>query len=144
MAGFTQAVHFQEYHIEIFEQLLNPVPGAGKVQIRQDEKLTEVLFNHIEQNKHERGIPMYWIRIYSDSGHGAREKAYSIKAKFLKNYESIDNNVVYDDPNYKIYVGGYRTKSEALKLLRKIHQDFPTAFIVYDHIIFPELHIRNN
>jgi len=46
---------------------------------------------------------------------------------------------VYDDPNFKVYIGGYRVKSEALKLLKTIQKDFPSAFIVYDIIDFPDL-----
>ncbi len=140
--GFAQTDHLPKHQIEIYKQLSRYYPGAGEVSINQDDKLTEILFNHIELNKQEKGVPLYWIRIYSDSGQGSRQEAYSIKAKFLRKYEGIINDVVYDNPNYKVYVGGYHTKSEALKLLFKIHRDFPTAFIVYDRIIFPELHMK--
>ena len=89
------------------------------------------------QGRDMGGIPCYWIRIYSGSTHSARDEAYETKARFLKKYEGIRNDVIYDDPNFKVYIGGYRSKSETLKLLNKIKRDFPTAFIVYDIIDFP-------
>ena len=106
--------------------------------VLSDRKLDETLILYMEQNRKLGGIPSYWIRIYSGSSHVARQEAYDTKAKFLVKYEGIRNEVLYDDPNFKVYVGGYRTKSEALKLLRRIHRDFPTAFIVYDIIGFPQ------
>ena len=104
----------------------------------QEKKLDEILMLFMEQNRKLEGIPCYWIRIYSGSAHNSRENAYETKARFLRKYEGIRNDVIYDDPNFKVYIGGYRSKSETLKLLNNIKRDFPTAFIVYDIIDFPE------
>ena len=117
--------------------------GAGEIHVIQDGKLDEILFRYLEINRNRNGIPAYWIRIYSGSGHDAREKAYQAKAKFLRKYEGIKDKVIYDDPNFKVYIGGYRIKSDALKLLKVIQKDFPTAFIIYDIIDFPDLQITS-
>ncbi len=122
----------------VFTRLFPPVTGAEEVRVIQERKLDEILMLFIEQNRKMGGIPCYWIRIFSGSAHDAREKAYEAKARFLRKYEGIRNDVIYDDPNFKVYVGGYRSKSETLKLLNTIKRDFPTAFIVYDIIDFPE------
>jgi hypothetical protein len=122
----------------LFSQLFSPVPGEGRVHIIQEPKLDEILLTFMEQNRKMGGIPCYWIRIYSGSSNNAREEAYETKARFLRKYEGIRNDVIYDDPNFKVYIGGYRSKSETLKLLNTIKKDFPTAFIVYDVIDFPE------
>ncbi len=122
----------------IFKKLFPAVTGEAEVRVIQEAKLDEILMLFIEQNRKLEGIPCYWIRIYSGSAHDAREKAYEVKARFLRKYEGIRNDVIYDDPNFKVYVGGYRSKSETLKLLNTIKRDFPTAFIVYDIIDFPE------
>ena len=123
----------------IYRSLTNDIPGYGTVVINQDEMLSQILHTHIQLNMGFPDIPRYWIRIFSDSGHGSREKAYAAKGVFLKKYEGIRNDVIYDNPNYKVYVGGYRSKSEALKLLKQIDNDFPYAFIIYDRISIPEL-----
>jgi len=122
----------------IFEQLFSSGPRKEEVRIIQEEKLDEVLMLFMEENRKLNGIPCYWIRIYSGSAHDSREKAYETKARFLRKYDGIRNDVIYDDPNFKVYIGGYRSKSETLKLLNSIKKDFPTAFIVYDIIDFPE------
>ena len=127
-----------ETESNIFSQLFYAKTPGGEVQVIQEQKLDEILLNFMEQNRKLEGIPCYWIRIYSGSAHNSREEAYRTKARFLRKYEGIRNDVIYDDPNFKVYAGGYRSKSETLKLLNTIKRDFPTAFIVYDIIDFPE------
>ncbi|KPK86067.1 MAG: hypothetical protein AMS27_05865 [Bacteroides sp. SM23_62_1] len=128
---------------DIYQRLFTNRTGAGDIKIVRDQKLDEIFMEYLEINRHRNGIPCYWIRIYSGSGHDARERAYQAKAKFLKKYEGIKDKVLYDDPNFKVYVGGYRIKSDALKLLKLIQKDFPTSFIVYDIIDFPDVQTPN-
>jgi hypothetical protein len=137
--AYSQTNNSERYPDEIFRRLNQKHPGSGEISVIQDARLEEVLGEYISINQQKNGIPAYWIRIYSGSGHDAREKAYQTKAKFLSKYEGIKDKVVYDDPNFKVYIGGYRVKSEALKLLKTIQRDFPSAFIVYDIIDFPDL-----
>ncbi len=127
-----------EQESRLYEQLFRAGGGPGTIRIIQEQKLDEILLLFMEQNRKMRGIPCYWIRIYSGSAHDSREEAYETKARFLTKYEGIRNDVIYDNPNFKVYIGGYRSKSETLKLLNTIKKDFPTAFIVYDVIDFPE------
>jgi len=138
MSVSGQELETTETKSDIFEQLFLKNDQGNNVQIVQEEKLDEILLMFMEENRKLKGIPCYWIRIYSGSAHNAREKAYETKGKFLSKYDYIRNDVIYDDPNFKVYIGGYRSKSETLKLLNIIKKDFPTAFIVYDIIDFPE------
>jgi hypothetical protein len=130
-------MHQDEEESRLYQQLFHQGAAGSNVRIVQEKKLDEIMLNFIDQEKKLGGIPCYWIRIYSGSTHSARDEAYETKARFLKKYEGIRNDVIYDDPNFKVYIGGYRSKSETLKLLNKIKSDFPTAFIVYDIIDFP-------
>ena len=135
---FSQSASKRGSTDDIFGRLYEKRPGTGDISVVQDARLSEVLQEYIDINRKKNGIPCYWIRIYSGSGHDAREKAYQSKAKFLAKYEGINDKVVYDNPNFKVYIGGYRVKSDALKLLKIVQQDFPSAFIVYDVIDFPD------
>lgn len=136
---YSQKVNVSVDQIEIYKSLFNRKPGEGEVILLQDEKLSRILYTQIQINKQYKDIPRYWIRIFSDSGHGSRERAYVMKARFLRKFEGIQNDVIYDDPNYKVYVGGYRSKSEALQILYQLKPDFPGAFIIYDRIEIQEM-----
>jgi hypothetical protein len=137
ISASAQDANHQEVESKLYQQLFTRSAAGGNVRIVQEKKLDEVMLNFVEQGGKLGGIPCYWIRIYSGSTHSARDEAYETKARFLKKYEGIRNDVIYDDPNFKVYIGGYRSKSETLKLLNTIKRDFPTAFIVYDIIDFP-------
>jgi hypothetical protein len=134
----AQDIEHIETESQVYRQLFKPEPRGGEIRVVQEEKLDKILYMFMEQNRKLGGIPCYWIRIYSGSSHIAREEAYEVKARFLRKYEGIRNDVIYDDPNFKVYIGGYRSKSEATKLLNRLKKDFPSAFIVYDIIDFPE------
>jgi hypothetical protein len=73
----------------------------------------------------------------------AKDKAFNQKVKFLSKYPEYDVHVKYKAPDFKVRVGDFRTKNEALKLQKKIQQDYPGAFIVPDIIDFPLLKQQN-
>ncbi len=113
--------------------------NAGKLTVIQDERLNELVRRHISINKQEEGIPGYRIRIFSESGQLARTNATNVRARFFNNYPDIETYLVYDAPNFKVYVGDFRTRSEALKVQKKISRDYPYSFIISDRINFPPL-----
>ena len=137
LCSYAQDIPQTETESKIFEQIFYEDTHGTDVRVIQEEKLDEILKMFIEQNKELGGIPCYWIRIYSGSGHNARDDANRAKARFLKRYEGIRINVKYDPPNFKVYVGGYRSKSETQKILNDIKKDFRNPFMIYDVIDFP-------
>ena len=66
-------------------------------------------------------------------------KAKSKKVEFLSKFPDYNVHIKYDAPNFKVRIGDFRTKNEALKLQKQIEGDYPMAFIVPDKIKFPLL-----
>ncbi|MFP4041249.1 MAG: SPOR domain-containing protein, partial [Bacteroidales bacterium] len=62
-----------------------------------------------------------------------------IRTEFYEQFPDIPIYREYDSPYFKIYVGDFRTKIEAIKSLKKIQKHFPSAFVVPDTINYPEL-----
>ncbi len=85
------------------------------------------------------GIRGYRISIFRDTGQDAREKCMAVRSRFKSRYENIPLHEEFVYPYYKLYVGDFRTESEALKFLKIIERDFPDAFIVRDIISYPKL-----
>ena len=123
----------------IFSEIEKIEENKGEIMIFQDMRINELVYNHSEQNKRKAGVPGYRIRIYSDLGSGARDQSQSIKARFYEIFPEIPIYREYDSPYFKVYVGDYRTKIDALKDFNNIKRYFPSAFIVPDKINFPEL-----
>ncbi len=59
-----------------------------------------------------------------------RTKAKEVKNKFDLKYNDMPTYEDYQQPNFVITVGDYRTKLEAFDALKKIKEDYPYAFIV--------------
>jgi len=105
-----------------------------RVTVEVDSQLVSNYNKLIAKNMKSSGIPGYRIRIFSESGVGAKKDQQQVRARFLSLYPGLDAYNRYDEPFFKVYVGDCRTKSEALKLNDIIKKDFPNPIIVPDFI----------
>ena len=108
---------------------------TGKVILIQDHRIDELLTRSIESNS-KTAVKGYRIKIHFGTD---KNKAREVKTKFMTKFPSVAAYEKYDQPNFNIRVGNFRTKLEAYKFLKQIQSEFTTAFIVQDEIEFPEL-----
>lgn len=108
---------------------------TGKVEIIQSEALKELAAKHIDINA-KAPIKGYRVKIHFGTD---KTKAKEIKAQFIAKYPDVPAYEKYDQPNFNIRVGDFRTKLEAYKFLKQIQTDFPASFLVQDMIEFPAL-----
>ncbi len=111
---------------------------SGDVSITMDSLVLDNYYKHLVYNAKNRGIEGYRIRIFSDNGYGAKDQQLRIRASFLSQYPEIKTYSRYEGSYYKIYVGDFRTKRDALRALNKINENFPDGFIVEDKIVIEE------
>jgi hypothetical protein len=124
---------------DIFAYIQLQEPGKGAVQIKQNLDITNMINLHISLMRSLKGIKGFRVCIYYNSGQEARSAADQERARFISRYEDTSSDKVFESPFWKVYVGDFRTKSEALNFLEKIRYDYPNAFI-RDNITvdFPE------
>jgi hypothetical protein len=111
------------------QRLKNFNDNSSRITIGLDSLIELNYYKLIQYNQKNPGAIGYQIRIFSGSGQKAKDQAEKARSIFLSKYEGVRDTLVYDTPDYKIYVGDCRTKSEALKLLDRVKKDFPNAFI---------------
>ncbi len=119
------------------EDLLKSLKRGGSqnhISIRTDSLLDVNYYKLLSSNSNITGVPGFRIRIYSESGIGAKEEQQRVRASFLSNFPEIDAYYDYDEPYFKVYVGDCRTRSEALKLYDLIKKKFPNPILVEDYI----------
>lgn len=92
----------------------------GTVNIIQDTKITKLL----EYKKDPRIVDLYRIQVYT----GSRKTAFEKLEEFKTVFPDIETTILYDTPNYKIWVGGYRTRLEVDNALVTIKKEFAAAF----------------
>jgi hypothetical protein len=110
--------------------------AVSNVNVHQSPALDEVLKEHVANNA-ARTLTGYRVRIFFDNKQTARVAS----EETLKRFESMYHDVVayrtYANPYFKVTVGDFRTKSEAMALLERIRYEFPSAFVVKENISFP-------
>lgn len=107
------------------------------LKLNQDPRVDKMLSWHIENNKIKNKIDGFRVEIFFSSDVDAKDKAIRKKEEFLKVYPDNTVHIKYVSPNFRVRVGDFRTKNEALKLYKEIKDIYPVAFIVADEIDFP-------
>lgn len=113
--------------------------NSGKITIVQDNDIIKLIDKHLFEESKKHGISGYRIRIFSNSGSGAREEGEIIRAGFIGKYNGIKSYYIFDTPYYRLYIGDFRTKSDAMRFYKQIEYEFPDAFIVPSKINYPQL-----
>lgn len=114
------------------------VQGGGSV-ILADPLLDQILQRHINQNRKKGGIDGYRIQLYSNSGPRARDEANNLKAEVLSKYPDVPVYIIFQYPFYKVRVGDFRSKSDALSVYFAFKKKYDGAYIVKDVIKPPPL-----
>lgn len=112
---------------------------ASGLTIVADPRVSELVEMHREESLRKKGLDGFRIQIYSGSGDNSKQEAYKVKSNFLSLYPSIEVYIVFQAPEFKVRVGNFRDKSEALATKELIQKHYPSPFIVEDFISFPEI-----
>ncbi|MDD4108863.1 MAG: SPOR domain-containing protein [Prolixibacteraceae bacterium] len=139
----SQIVTSQDFASELTKKS-NEVAILRNISVSQDPRIEKMLRWHIENNKIKDGLDGYLVEIFFSSAMNARGQAMREKVEFLSKYPDYNVHVIYSAPNFRVRIGDFRTKSEALKLLKTIQSDYPGAFIVPGIIDFPLLNQDKN
>jgi hypothetical protein len=124
---------------DIFKQFVSSKPTEGKIVLHQDDAIKTLINRFVEYRRKEAKIPGYRIRIFSDSGQTARQRANSERTRFSQLNPGITTYIEYEQPNFKIYVGDFRSRSEAFQFYKQIVKEFPKAFPVPTRINLPKI-----
>lgn len=125
--------------------LLMPEKGMGTdtgVKINQTSAVRDAMRRHVAENG-TRTMSGYRVRIFFDNKQTARVESEETLKRFEKMYHDVVAYRTYANPYFKVTVGDFRTRSEAVKLLERIKGAFPSAFVVKENIEFPVVDKEN-
>ena len=123
--------------MRLFILLMLAIPCFSQAQKLNNDSLAIILTQrHKKVNATKMTMPGYRIQIYFGN---ERINAQDKKSSFLQNHPKIAAYMVYHQPNFKVRVGDFRTRLEAVGFLKKIESDFKTSFIVPDDVKLPDL-----
>ena len=95
----------------------------GTVTIDQDSDITKLLRIY---KRDVKTVDLYKIQL----DFGSRSKAITLRQKFEKfTFSQWPSELVYETPNYKVWVGNFSTRLEADIALLKIKKKFSKAMV---------------
>lgn len=120
----------------IFSVLPSKGAGKGEVKVHQSQAIARAMESHVAANRN-KNLSGYRVRIYFDNSQDARGASESAMGRFMALHPGIAAYRSFQNPFFRVTVGDFRTKSEAMRLLRSIKGEFPSAFVVQERINYP-------
>ena len=137
-------IRAQEYRVEngsaqvdstLMGRSILSVLGPG-VTVNQSRTMRSALDSYISNNAAKK-LSGYRIRVYFDNGQSARTRSESIARSVSNAFPGIGVYRTFESPNFKVCVGDFRTKDEALKVYHALKATYPTAIILKETINYP-------
>jgi len=96
------------------------------LDVNQDPKFEQLLNEKRKSNTNLSYSDRYKIQIFN----GASEAAKKTLNEFRQEFKNIDGTIIFNTPNYKVWVGNFRTRMEAERNLVEIQKKYKTVFLI--------------
>ncbi|MDD5152059.1 MAG: SPOR domain-containing protein [Flavobacterium sp.] len=96
------------------------------VTVNQDSKFEQLLNEKRKINPSLTVNDSYKIQIYN----GSSENAKKTLSDFKQNFSDIDATIVFNTPNYKVWVGNYKTRIDAERSLIDIKKKYNNVLLI--------------
>lgn len=110
-------------------------PGSIEI-ILDDPYIDSLLAAYHKQAQKDQAIKGFRVQILAA---GSRAEINKAKSQFYNLYPDIKTFIIYQQPNFKLRVGNFKTRLEAYKAWVEIVKQFPGAFITPDELKLNEL-----
>ena len=94
--------------------------------ISQDPKFEQLLNEKRKINTSLTVNDSYKIQIFT----GGSEKAKKTLNEFKQEFKDIDATIVFNTPNYKVWIGNFRTRIEAERTLANIKDRYKNVLLI--------------
>ena len=96
------------------------------VTVNQDPKFEQLLNEKRKINNSLTVNDSYKIQIFT----GSSENAKKTLNEFRLEFKEIDATIVFNTPNYKVWVGNFRTRIEAEKTLADVKDRYKNVLLI--------------
>jgi hypothetical protein len=124
----------KKYLLLLFAILVISTANAQKVQINEEPTISEMMSIWTQSNTERPKIAGWRVQILSSTD---RKQVEDGKSKFKNLYPSIQADWVQEKPYYKLRIGAFTSKLEALAMMLEIKENYPGAYAVQDSNILP-------
>jgi hypothetical protein len=98
----------------------------ANISVSQDPKFEQLLNEKRKTNVSNAVNDRYKIQIFS----GESEKAKKTLIEFKQEFSDIDGTIVFNTPNYKVWIGNFKTRIEAERNLIGIRKKYNNVHLI--------------
>ena len=109
-------------------------PGTTEIVLSNPE-ITSLMDAYKAEGEKDQTIKGYRVQILSADN---RNDINRVKSQFYTLFPDVKSFVIYQQPNFKLRVGNFRTRLEAHKVWQEVVKSFPGAFITPDELKLSE------
>ena len=99
-----------------------------------EQRIDSLIMLHKKLNAINSNISGFRVQIYFESGNYSKSKAIEVRNSFESRFAGHKAYVSFNEPYYRVRVGDFRSRIEAIGFLKKVLRDYPNAFEVKDLI----------
>lgn len=120
----------------IFSLLSHHGDRGVNVSVHQSQRILDAFGSYVASNS-SRTSTGFRVRIFNDNRQTSRNDSEAALERFKEMFPGVSAYRTYSNPFFRVTVGDFRTRSEAMQLLQRVKGTFPTAFIVKETINYP-------
>ena len=104
----------------------NATAQEGNITVNQDYKFEQLLNEKRKTNVSNAVNDRYKIQIFS----GESDKAKNTLNQFRQEFSELDGTIIFFTPNYKVWVGNFKTRIEAERNLIAIKKTYTNVHLI--------------
>lgn len=151
LAALCTAAQAQEYKDSLYRKaattdstlvgkdifnLLQDGKGRAAVRIEQSSDIRSAFNAYVDANAKKKQTG-YRIRVYFSNVQSARNESDRIAKTIVKAYPWVGVYRSFERPNFKVAVGDFRSKDDALRLFTELKRQYPEAILLEEKINYP-------
>lgn len=98
----------------------------SNLTVNADPKFEQLLTEKRKLNINLNYTDRYKIQIFN----GVSENAKKTLSEFRQEYKNLDGTIIFNTPNYKVWIGNFRTRMEAERYMIDLQKKYKNVFLI--------------
>ncbi len=108
--------------------------NRGYIIVNQSDQIDSLLKKDREWHAANPLWDGFRIQLFFDAGNNSKHKAQELIEGFVSEFPEIPAYLSFREPYYRVRIGNFHTRFQALKMLSQLMEDYPQAFVVKESI----------
>jgi hypothetical protein len=104
----------------------NSIEAQSKLNSSELRTVSDLLNKKHSLESNNELKSTYKLQIFS----GSLEKAKETQSEFESLELNIESRILYQTPNYKVWIGNYRNRIQADRAFEKVKSEYPNTLII--------------